>query len=218
MIIVFEGLNNCGKSTQIDSLKNDILLNSNYNCIFTSWNSYPDTHAFIEDQKLKDNFSPRTYSLAHALDFTYRYEDIIKNLKTKLDLAFFDRYYFTSFVRDNLRGIPLESLYNLYSFARIPDLIFYFDIEPETVWERAKGNVYDRSKYILGEDISYSNDKYMNYYKYLSEQRRLYLKVLSKEEYSSKTILINAKNSKESINQEIKYHIQNKLRMGGKND
>ncbi len=37
-----------------------------------------------------------------------------------------DRYIFTAFARDTVRGCPPEWVRGLYNFAAMPDLVFFF--------------------------------------------------------------------------------------------
>jgi len=47
-----------------------------------------------------------------------------------------DRYIFTSFARDAVRGCDPGWLRRLYGFARVPDLTFYYNLPLETALGR----------------------------------------------------------------------------------
>src|SRR6266481_2555637 len=64
--------------------------------------------------------------LLHAADFADRCERQIMPLLQGDYLVLADRYIYTAFARDASRGCPPRWLRNLYRFAPIPDITFYF--------------------------------------------------------------------------------------------
>src|SRR5256885_5288698 len=70
--------------------------------------------------------TPTTFSLLHAADFADRCERQIMPLLQGDYLVLADRYIYTAFARDAARGCPPRWLRNLYRFAPIPDITFYF--------------------------------------------------------------------------------------------
>jgi len=65
-------------------------------------------------------------SLLHAADFADRCERQIMPLLQGDYLVLADRYVYTAFARDAARGCPARWLRNLYRFAPVPDITFYF--------------------------------------------------------------------------------------------
>ena len=80
--------------------------------------------------------TPTTFTLIHCTDFADRYErNILPMLKAGF-IVLADRYKFTAFARDTVRGCPQEWVDQLYSFAFQPDITFYFPSRCETALNR----------------------------------------------------------------------------------
>ncbi len=174
-MIVFEGLHGCGKSTQINMLEEWFSKNQ-FEVFITSWNSYMGLNEFNSKLKTENKLTGLSSSLIHALDFELRYSnDILPNMQKGIVL--FDRYIYTAYVRDSLRGIDYSLLEKIYGRYPIPKLIIYLDIDPEESIKRIK-NIKERSNYILGMDIGYSDNPIENFKVFLENQRKLYRKFL----------------------------------------
>jgi dTMP kinase len=69
--------------------------------------------------------TPLTFSLIHATDFADRTEhDIIPPLKGGA-VVLADRYIYTAFARDVVRGVSGKWVRELYAFAVKPTVAFY---------------------------------------------------------------------------------------------
>jgi len=77
--------------------------------------------------KKRQLLTPTTFSLIHCTDFADRYERQILPLLKAGYLVLCDRYVYTAFARDAVRGCSRPWLRNLYGFARRPDLTFFFN-------------------------------------------------------------------------------------------
>lgn len=134
-LIVVEGVDGSGKSTQLKLLHN-WLLDRGQKVIFTEWNSSRLVSKTIKEAKRANSLIPVTFSLLHAADFADRLENIIKPaLKAGL-IVLADRYCFTAFARDAARGVDKEWVRNLYEFSIKPDAAFYFQVPVEVSLER----------------------------------------------------------------------------------
>jgi dTMP kinase len=71
--------------------------------------------------------SPMSFSLIHAADFASRVHSLILPALQAGAVVLADRYVYTAFARDAVRGVSREWLNRLYSFAVKPSLAFYFD-------------------------------------------------------------------------------------------
>ena len=70
--------------------------------------------------KKNKSLTPTTFSLLHATDFASRlYHEILPPLKAGM-LVLADRYMYTAFARDVVRGVSPEWVRKLYSFAINP--------------------------------------------------------------------------------------------------
>jgi dTMP kinase len=156
-LIAVEGLDGSGKSTQIALLRRWLEI-SGHKVIFTEWNSSMLVKNATRKGKRRRLLTPTTFSMIHATDFADRYERQILPLLRGGYIVLADRYTYTAFARDAVRGCDREWVRNLYSFARHPDIVFFFDV-PLTV---ALGRILSgrpRLKYHeAGMDLHLSED------------------------------------------------------------
>ena len=129
-LIAVEGLDGSGKSTQIYLLKRWLELQG-LKVFFSEWNSSDLVKAATSKGKKRELLSPTTFSLIHATDFADRYERQLVPLLRAGYLVLCDRYIFTAFARDVVRGCPPEWVRGIYHFAALPDLTFFFKADLE---------------------------------------------------------------------------------------
>ncbi|MBN1610307.1 MAG: dTMP kinase [Polyangiaceae bacterium] len=156
-LIAVEGLDGSGKSTQIH-LVHQWLEGLGCRVFFSEWNSSELVKQATRRGKKRQLLTPTTFSLIHATDFADRYErQILPMLKGRYVVAC-DRYIFTSFARDAVRGCDPGWLRRLYGFARRPDVTLYFRLPLETALARIlEGR--PRLKYFeAGMDLGFSSD------------------------------------------------------------
>ena len=115
----------------------------------------------------KRNFAGRrTLSLFYAADFADQLENkIIPALRAGY-VVLADRYIYTMMAREAVRGISRRWSHNLFSFAVVPDLVFYLDVEPEELVHR----VFQKNAYLdyyeSGADMGLSEDMFESFLKY----------------------------------------------------
>ena len=126
-LIAVEGLDGSGKSTQIRLLKRWLELEG-YKVFFTEWNSSELVRKATRKGKKKKLLTPTTFCLIHATDFADRYERQILPLLKGGYIVLADRYVYTAFARDAVRGCDRDWLRKLYRFARKPDITFFFEL------------------------------------------------------------------------------------------
>jgi dTMP kinase len=155
-LLVVEGVDGSGKSTQLDLLRN-WLTSKGHSVIFTEWNSSLLISKTIKQAKRSNSLIPTTFSLLHATDFADRLENIIiPALKAGL-IVLADRYCFTAFARDVARGVDADWVRSLYGFAIRPDGAFYFQVPVEVSLARI-ANSRQPGYYESGMDIGLSSD------------------------------------------------------------
>ena len=120
-LIVVEGIDGSGKSTQIALLSQWLRLRG-YAVAFSEWNSSPLVHETTRRGKRKEMFTPTSFSLIHATDFADRMERYIIPLLKAGAVVCADRYAYTAFARDMVRGVDRAWVRNIYRFALKPDL------------------------------------------------------------------------------------------------
>src|SRR3989338_3226102 len=134
-LFIVEGLDGSGKSTQISLLKK-WLDSEGYSVFFTEWNSSELVKETTREGKKKNILTPTTFSLLHATDFADRLNyQIIPPLKAGM-IVLADRYAYTAFARDVVRGVHPDWIRKVYSFAIQPDITFYFRVPIEVACER----------------------------------------------------------------------------------
>jgi dTMP kinase len=156
-LIVVEGIDGSGKSTQL-SLLQTYLVSEGYDVSFTEWNSSPIVKDTTKRGKKKNLFSPTTFSLIHATDFADRHErSILPPLQAGL-IVLADRYAYTAFARDAARGCDKAWLRNTYDFATRPDLALYFRVDIDTAVARITGGRIQLKFHEAGMDLGLSPD------------------------------------------------------------
>lgn len=126
-LIAVEGLDGSGKSTQIALLRR-WLEREGYKVFFTEWNSSVTVKKVTKKGKDERTLTPTTFSLIHATDLADRFERQILPLLHAGYIVLCDRYIYTAFARDAVRGCDRNWLRNLYSFVPPPDIVFFFDV------------------------------------------------------------------------------------------
>jgi dTMP kinase len=134
-LIVVEGIDGSGKSTQLYLLKRWLEIGG-YKVFLTEWNSSELVKRATRRGKRKNLLTPTTFSLIHATDFADRFERQIFPLMRAGYIVLCDRYIYTAFARDSVRGCNISWLRNLYRFAPAPDITFYFRVSLEVALKR----------------------------------------------------------------------------------
>jgi dTMP kinase len=162
VLIAVEGLDGSGKSTQIHLLY-EWLYGLRLRVHFTEWNSSSLVRTATRRGKKKQLLTPTTFSLIHATDFADRYERQILPMLRGGYIVLCDRYIFTSFARDAVRGCDPDWVRKLYGFARIPDYTLYFRLPLETALGRILEGRPQLKYFEAGMDIGLSSDIYESF-------------------------------------------------------
>ena len=157
-LIVVEGIDGSGKSTQINLLYK-WLQSQRKPVYFSEWNSSPLVRSTTRLGKHQRMFTPTTFSLIQATDFADRWENLLLPLLKAGAIVLADRYAFTGFARDVARGVDPAWVRNLYSFAFQPDLTFYFQVPLDTAVDRILSARAKIKYYEAGMDLGLSDKK-----------------------------------------------------------
>jgi len=156
-LFIVEGIDGSGKSTQL-SLLQQWLKREGYMVFFSEWNSSPLIKDTTSRGKAKHMLTPTTFSLIHATDLADRIErHIIPPLKAGA-IVLADRYIFTAFARDVVRGVSPRWVRDLYRFAVKPTIAFYFRVPLEISLRRILGARAGLKYYEAGMDLDLSED------------------------------------------------------------
>ena len=161
LLIVIEGTDGSGKSTQLELLKRS-LQDQSYGVMVSEWKTSRLIADVIDDAKDRNLLNATTYSLLYAADFADRLENqIIPALKSGF-VVLLDRYYYTALARDVVRGQNIEWVKNLYDYAPEPDLVFYLDMPVDVLLKRIIGTT-GLDFYESGRDVGFSTDFYNSF-------------------------------------------------------
>jgi dTMP kinase len=157
-LIVVEGIDGSGKSTQIDLIYK-WLLEKGRSVYFSEWNSSPLIKSTSRLGKKEKVFTPTTFSLIQATDFANRWESHFLPMLEAGVIVMADRYAFTGFARDVVRGVDAKWVRNLYSFAYQPDLVFYFKVPLDEAVERITSARAKIKYYEAGMDLNLADKR-----------------------------------------------------------
>ena len=161
-LIAVEGLDGSGKSTQIYLLKRWLEVQG-LKVFFSEWNSSELVKSATSKGKKQELLTPTTFSLIHATDFADRYERHLVPLLRAGYLVLCDRYIFTAFARDIVRGCPPPWVRDIYSFAALPDLTFFFKADLEVSLNRILDGRPQLKYFEAGMDLELSEDTYESF-------------------------------------------------------
>jgi len=163
-LIVIEGTDGVGRSTQIELLRPWLELQG-HAVSNTGWTRSPLLSDTINEAKAGHELTVLTFSLLYAADFADRLEhQIIPALRAGF-IVIADRYMYTAFARNMVMGADPAWTRELFGFALLPDLVLYLEIDVETLVPRVlegKGMDYWESgmHLALGSDIFDSFQRY----------------------------------------------------------
>jgi dTMP kinase len=167
-LVVIEGTDGVGRSTQVELLANWLAVEG-YGVTRTQWKSSGLIAKAIEKAKDKNALNTITFSLLYATDLAERLNStILPALKAGL-IVLADRYYYTAFARDVVRGADPNWVRKLYGFAPEPDMVFYMKMPIEPLLRRIITTRGGLDFYESGRDIGMSTDLYQSFKLYQSQ-------------------------------------------------
>ncbi|OIO80829.1 dTMP kinase [Candidatus Pacearchaeota archaeon CG1_02_32_132] len=194
IFIAFEGIDGCGKSTQIRNLVEHIFNKSKYNHIILTRNPYKnmnirdilhqDSDPYSQAEKLADLFIIDRKQMAEEM--------VIPNLE-KGHFVLSDRYKLSTIAYQTAQGLNMQQLIDKQNSLPDPDIVFIVDISPEEAIRRMKK-----------EDISIrgKEHKFEASIDFIRKLRENYLK--AKEMLKDRKIfIINGERTREEITEEI---------------
>ncbi|MBN8247818.1 MAG: thymidylate kinase [Verrucomicrobia bacterium] len=161
-LIAVEGLDGSGKSTQVHLLQK-WLEQQGCKVFFSEWNSSALVKSATSRGKKENLLTATTFSLIHATDFADRYERQLLPLLRAGYLVLCDRYAFTAFARDVVRGVPRDWVRGVYDFAALPDITFFFKAHLEVSLMRILDNRPVLKFHEAGMDLKLSPDPYESF-------------------------------------------------------
>ena len=134
-LIVVEGTDGVGRSTQIELLK-EWLEERGHAVSDTGLNRSPVTQPGLDAAKQGHTLGRTTLSLFYATDFADRLENqIIPALKAGF-YVLSDRYFYSIGARDIVRGADPDWVRGVYGFALVPDLVLHLRVNLDNLIHR----------------------------------------------------------------------------------
>lgn len=182
-LIIVEGIDGSGKSTQIHLLDKWLKF-KNIPAFLSEWNSSEIVKNVTSRGKKKEQLTPTTFSLLHATDFADRYERNIFPLLRAGYIVLADRYIYTAYARDMVRGCDPLWIRKVYDFALKPDITFYFRVPVDVAAGRILSGRPKLKYYEAGMDLNLSNDIYESYRIFQSRIIEQYEKMVMTETFA----------------------------------
>lgn len=204
-LIVIEGPDASGRSTQISMVTAHLEAAGHAVLNVGLKRSELISEGILE---AKRNFAGRkTLSLFYAADFADQLENkIIPALRAGY-IVLADRYIYTLMAREAVRGISRRWSHNLFSFALVPDLVFYLDVEPEELVHR----VFQKNAYLdyyeSGADMGLSDDMFESFLIY----QRMIAKEFRRMKKRYNLVIINGNRPVPEINADLQKRIDSFL-------
>lgn len=201
-LIVVEGPDASGRSTQIEYLTTHLEAEG-YAVLNTGLKRSELIGEGILEAKRNVSLGTRTLALFYAADFADQLEHKILPALQAGYVVLADRYIFTLMARNSVRGIKRQWSSDLYSFALVPDLVFYLDVDPFTLVHRVFQKRQSLDYYESGADLGISDDMFESFIIY---QKKLATEfaILTKK-YN--LISVDANKSIEQVNIELQKQI-----------
>ncbi len=209
LLIVVEGTDGSGKSTQINMLKRWLEDNC-YAAEISKVKTSKIISNLIDEAKANNVLTSTTFSLLYALDFADRLETRVLPAVDSGFIVLMDKYIYNSIVRDAVRRHDLNWIKKVYDFAPKPDLIFYLDVPLEELAKRVTLEDDGLDYYESGLDMHLDNDPYKSFLIYQEKCIEAFDELRKENNF----ITINGNDTLESIHNQIKAEVQKILDTG----
>lgn len=161
-LIVIEGPDASGRSTQIDHLTTKLEADG-FAVLNTGLKRSALIGAGILEAKRNVTLGKRTIALFYAADFADQLEHKIIPALQSGYVVLADRYIYTLMARNTVRGIRRLWSSDLYSFALVPDLVFSLDVDPFKLVHRVFEKHQQLDYYESGSDMGLSDDMFESF-------------------------------------------------------
>ena len=163
-LIVIEGTDGCGRSTQVGLLKSWLEVQG-YSVMQTGLAHSNLMQKSIQMAKSGNIMDRMTFTLFYATDFADRFENQILPALKSGHIVLADRYIYTAFARDSVRQPDPTWIRNLFGFALVPHLSLYLKIDIHSlvprVIESGGMNYWESGMDLhMGQDLF---DSFINY-------------------------------------------------------
>jgi dTMP kinase len=118
-----------------------------------------------------------------------------------------DRYIFTAFARDAVRGCDRAWLRKLYQFARLPDITFFFKVPLPVALYRILSGRPELKYHEAGMDLNLADEPYESFKIFQGRIYEEYKRMWREFDFS----LVNAELAPETQQQQMRSILQSKI-------
>ena len=205
-LIVVEGADGSGRSTQIAELVN-WLETSGRPTVQDGLKRSTLVSAELEKAQDGNVLSRTTLSLFYATDFADQLENIIVPALKAGFIVLADRYIYTLMARDLVRGMDEKWLKNLYGIAPVPDAVFYLSVEPEELVQRNLSKNATLDYWESGMDLGLSREVFDSFLKYQAAMQSAFKTMQKTYGFD----IVDANRSAHAVNKELRKKISSVL-------
>ncbi len=202
-LIVVEGADGSGRSTQIDLLRN-----------WLERRGYPTVNVGLRrsmlvsrelEQAMRGNIlGTRTLSLFYATDFADQLENLMIPALRSGFVVLADRYIYTLMARAIVRGVEPAWIRDVYSIALVPDAVFYLAVSPKILVERNLRKHAVLDYWESGMDVRRSSNMYASFIEYQRQIQKEFQAM--QQHYGFETI--NGNRSPRAVQKELRANIE----------
>jgi dTMP kinase len=172
-LIVIEGADGSGRTTQITSLR-DWLERLGYATMEVGLKRSVLVGEELDVAMEGNILSPITMSLFYATDFADQLEHIVLPALRSGFVVLSDRYIYTLMARAIVRGVNPDWIRSVYDIALVPDAVFYLEVTPRLLAERTFRKNAMLDYWESGMDIQRSGDMYECFIRYQRQMQQAF--------------------------------------------
>ncbi|HEX4999884.1 MAG TPA: thymidylate kinase [Terriglobia bacterium] len=202
-LIVVEGADGSGRSTQIDLLR-DWLERRGFPTVNVGLKRSMLVSEELESAMQGNILGARTLSLFYATDFADQLENVILPALRAGFIVLADRYIYTLMARAIARGVEPEWIQSVYGVALAPDAVFYIEVRPEILLERNLRKHAALDYWESGMDINRSQNMYDSFIQYQKKIQRQFRQMQKVYQFET----INGNRAPRAIQQDLQRKIE----------
>lgn len=202
-LIVVEGADGSGRSTQIASLVEWLEI-SGHATVQVGLKRSTLVSEELERAQDGNILSRTTLSLFYATDFADQLENVILPSLRAGFIVLADRYIYTLMARDMVRGMDLDWLTNLYGIALKPDAVFYLAIEPNELVQRNLAKTATLDYWESGMDLGLAPQLFDSFLKYQTLMQAAFRQLQKTYGFT----IVDGNRAVDEINQELRQKIE----------
>ncbi|MEW6516553.1 MAG: thymidylate kinase [candidate division FCPU426 bacterium] len=206
LLIVIEGMDSSGRSTQIERLT-DWLERKGHSVSQVKLRRSVLVGEALERAKQGNILNPRTLSLFYATDFYDQLENVIVPAMRAGSIVLADRYIFTLMARDSVRGADPAWLESLYSMAVVPNAVVFLQASWKILVARTLKSRQGLDYWESGMDLGLSRDWFESFIRYQKKMALEFKRLQLKYQFQ----LINANRSIPRVERELRAAVEQVL-------